>query len=150
MSNIIEKKTLEYIRRIDDMGGAIAALERGFQAREIHEAAFKHQKEVEAGSRVVVGVNKYVTKEEITFQSTITDKTSTARQIDRLVRVRKQRNNTIIKKHLARLEEVARTNENVMPVIIDAVEDYCTLGEISNVFRAVFGQYKDQSGISGI
>ena len=150
LTNVIERKTLEYIRRIDDMGGAIAALERGFQAREIHEAAFRHQKEVETGSRVVVGVNKYVTKEEVPFQPASPDTTSTARQIDRLTRIRRQRNNAVIKKHLARIEEVARTSENVMPGIIDAVEDYCTLGEISNVFRKVFGQYKDRSGISGI
>ncbi len=147
LTNIIEGETLEYVRRIDDMGGAVAALERGFQSREIHEAAFKHQKEVETGSRVVVGVNKYVSKNDMTIERSSMDKNFRQLQIDRLVSVRKQRNSPIVKRHLAKLEEAARTDENVVPVIIEAVEDFCTLGEISDVFRKVFGQYKDQRGV---
>lgn len=146
LTNLIEKETLRYVRRIDDMGGAVAALEKGFQSREIHEAAFRHQKEVETGSRVVVGVNKYVSKEDMTISPSKVDKNFRQLQIERLVSVRKQRNFPVVKKHLARLEEVARTDENVVPVIIEAVEDFCTLGEISDVFRKVFGQYMNQQG----
>ena len=147
LTNLIEKETLEYVRRIDDMGGAVAALEKGFQSSEIHEAAFRHQKEVETGSRVVVGVNKYVSKEDMTIAPSSMDKNFRQRQIDRLVSVRKQRNSPIVKRDLARLEEAARTDENVVPVIIEAVENFCTLGEISDVFRKVFGQYIDQRGV---
>jgi methylmalonyl-CoA mutase N-terminal domain/subunit len=143
ITNRIERETLEYIHRIDDMGGAVAALEKGFQSREIHEAAYRHQKEVETGSRVVVGVNKYISKEEMRITGNSVDKSFRERQIDRLSSIRKQRNSLVVKKRLIRVEEAARTDENVVPVIIEAVEDFCTLGEISNVFRKVFGQYKD-------
>jgi len=143
ITNRIERETLEYIHRIDDMGGAVAALEKGFQSREIHEAAYRHQKEVETGSRVVVGVNKYISKEEMRITGNSVDKSFRERQIDRLSSIRKQRNSFVVKKRLIRVEEAARTDENVVPVIIEAVEDFCTLGEISNVFRKVFGQYKD-------
>jgi len=146
LTNLIEKETLRYVRRIDDMGGAVAALEKGFQSREIHEAAFRHQKEVETGSRVVIGVNKYVSKEDMRISPSKVDKNFRQRQIERLVSVRKQRNFSVVKRHLARLEEAARTDDNVVPVIIEAVEDFCTLGEISDVFRKVFGQYMNQQG----
>lgn len=122
----------------------MAVVEKGFQSGEINEVAFRHQKEVETGSGVVVGVNKYVSEEDMTIAPSRMDKNFSQRQIERLVSVRKQRNFPVVKRHLARLEKAARTDENVVPVIIEAVEDFCTLGEISDVFRKVFGQYIDQ------
>ena len=143
----LEKAASEYIKRIDDMGGAVAALEQGFQTREIHEAAFKHQKQVERGQRVIVGVNRYVTEEPPIEGLLRVDEEAARRQVERLERVRRERDAGVAEATLVRLEEVARSDENTVPAILESVESYCTLGEVCDVFRRVFGEQREQVGI---
>ncbi len=140
LTSRLEEEAFRYIEKIGDMGGAIAALERGYQMREIHEVAYKHQQEVESGKRAIVGVNRYVTETPSISGLLRVDPELTRHQIERLQQLRQGRDNVAVKKSLARLEEVARCDENTVPMILECVESYCTLGEICDVFRGVFGE----------
>ncbi len=135
----LEEEAWKYLERIDRMGGALPALEQGFQVREIHESAYRHQREVEAGKRVVVGVNKYVTETPPVKGLLRVNPAEARRQVERLQRVRVQRDQVTAKRALARLEEVARSDENTVPVTLECVEAMCTLGEMCDVLRRVFG-----------
>ena len=140
LTSHLEEDAFGYIEKIDDMGGAIAALEGGYQVREIHEAAYKHQQEVEKGKRVIVGVNRYVGETPPISGLLQVDSGLAVHQIERLRQLRAERDNKAVMSSLSRLEEVARCEENTVPVILECVENYCTLGEICNVFRGVFGE----------
>ena len=140
LTSRLEEDAFGYIEKIDDMGGAIAALEGGYQVREIHEAAYKHQQEVEKGKRVIVGVNRYVGETPPISGLLQVDSGLAVHQIERLRQLRAERDNKAVMSSLSRLEEVARCEENTVPVILECVENYCTLGEICNVFRGVFGE----------
>ena len=146
LTDRLEKAAFEYIKRIDDMGGAVAALEQGFQTREIHEAAFRHQRQVERGQRVIVGVNQYVSEEPPMEGLLRVDEEATRHQVERLERVRRERDAGVVEAALTRLEEVARSDENTVPAILECVESYCTLGEVCDVFRSVFGEQRQQVG----
>ncbi len=139
----LEKAAWEYIERIDDMGGSVAALERGYQMREIHESAYRHQRLVESGDRTIVGVNRYETQEPPVRGLLRVDEEAARRQIARLERVRQQRDSAASKAALTRLEAVARSDDNTVPAILECVEAYCTLGEICDVFRGVFGEQRE-------
>ena len=140
LTNELEEKALEYIKQIDDMGGSVEAIEQGFQVREIGDAAYKHGQEVESGDRTIVGVNRFTT-EEVPIEGLMRVNEEAARtQIDRLERLRAQRDGAKVKACLERLEQVARTEDNTVPAILECVENYCTLGEIGQVFRGVFGE----------
>ncbi len=141
----LEQEANRYIQRMDEMGGALAALELGYQPREIHESAYRHQRAVEEGRRIVVGVNRYVTDSPPVPVQRI-DPEMARRQIARLRRVRRERDSQAAQRALARLEEVARSTENTMPPILECVEAYCTLGEICDVLRKVFGEQKETLG----
>ena len=143
LTNRLEAEAKQYLEKIDRMGGAIAALEQGYQIMEIHESAYKHQKEVENGDRVVVGVNKYTSKTPPITGLVKVDQEQTRMQIDGLQRLRRERDDGAVKRSLARLEEVARSDENTVPVILESVESYCTLGEICDVLRSVFGEQRE-------
>ena len=140
LTNQLEKEALEYIDRIDQLGGAVAAIEQGFQVREIGEAAYQHGQEVESGERTVVGVNRFVTDAPAVEGLLRVDNEAAQSQINRLERVRKERDGTQVRAALARLADVARGTGNTVPAILECVESYCTLGEICEVFRDVFGQ----------
>ena len=140
LTNQLEKEALEYIDRIDQLGGAVAAIEQGFQVREIGEAAYQHGQEVESGERTVVGVNRFVTDAPAVEGLLRVDNEAAQSQIKRLNRVRKERDGAQVSATLARLEDVARSTGNTVPAILECVESYCTLGEICEVFRDVFGQ----------
>ena len=142
LTNQLEAAALEYIQRIDGMGGAVAAIEHGFQVREIGEAAYKHRQEVESGARTVVGVNRYVTDSPPIGGLLRVDVDAAKRQVQRLGRLRRERDGEQARAALSRLEEVARSAENTVPAILECVESYCTLGEICQVFRGVFGEQK--------
>ena len=142
LTNQLEAAALEYIQRIDGMGGAVAAIEQGFQVREIGEAAYKHRQEVESGARTVVGVNRYVTDSPPIGGLLRVDADAAERQVQRLERLRRERDGERVRAALFRLEEVARSDENTVPAILECVESYCTLGEICQVFRGVFGEHK--------
>jgi methylmalonyl-CoA mutase N-terminal domain/subunit len=143
----LEKGAWEYIERIDQMGGAVSALERGFQMREIGESAYRHQREVEQGRRVIVGVNKYVTEEPPIKGLLRIDQAAARRQTERLQRFRRERDAGVSKRALGRLEEAARGEENTVGLILEAVESRCTLGEICGVLRKVFGEQREMAGV---
>ncbi len=143
----LEEGAWEYIRRIDEMGGAVTALEQGFQMGEIHQAAYQHQMDVEAGRRTIVGVNKYRTEDPPDGSSLKVDEEAAHRQTARLERVRRERDGAAASAALARLEEVALTDDNTVEAILECVESYCTLGEICDVFRGVFGEQREMVGL---
>jgi len=140
LTNELEEQALDYIRKIDQLGGAVAAIEQGFQVREIGDAAFQHSKEVETGERTIVGVNRFVTDSPPIEGLLRVDARAAKGQIKRLKQLREQRDGPTVKASLARLEEVARGTDNTVPAILECVENYCTLGEICQVFRDVFGE----------
>ena len=143
----LEEGAWEYIRRIDEMGGAVAALEQGFQMGEIHHAAFQHQMDVEAGRRTIVGVNKYRSEDPPDGSSLRVDEEAARQQTARLERVRGERDGAAVSTSLARLEEVARSDENTVEAILECVQNYCTLGEICDVVRGVFGEQREMVGL---
>ena len=143
LTSRLEEEAFRHIEKIDDMGGATAALEQGYQIREIHQAAYEHQQEVERGNRVIVGVNKYVGETPPIPGLLKVDPELQRRQIAGLQRVRAERDQEASKKALARLEEAACGEENTVPVILECVESYCTLGEICDVLRGVFGEQQE-------
>ena len=140
LTSSLEEEAFRYIEKIDGMGGAIAALERGYQIREIHDSAYKHQEDVEKDRRVIVGVNRYVSETPPIAGLLRVDPALARHQIEGLQQLRRDRDDVVVEKSLARLEEVARSDDNTVPVILECVESYCTLGEICGVFRDVFGE----------
>ena len=145
LTNQLEEAAFQYIGQIDQVGGAVAAIEQGFQMREIGEAAYKHQGELDSGSRIIVGVNRYVTESPPIQDLLRVDPEAARHQIARLQRLRQERDNAGVQAALARLEEVARSDDNTVPAILECVESYCTLGEICQVFRNVFGEQREMA-----
>ena len=143
LTNRMEEEAYEYFRKIEAMGGMLAAIERGFPQREIAESAYRYQREIDTKERIIVGVNDYVTEEPLTIPLLEMDREGERRQIERLKRVRRERDNRAVRERLAALERAAQGSENLMPYILDAVREYATLGEICGVFREVFGEYRE-------
>jgi methylmalonyl-CoA mutase N-terminal domain/subunit len=141
LTNELEKQAQRYLDRIDDLGGAVAAIESGYMQREIQEAAVAQQWELEAGRRVVVGVNRFVEGERP--HTIFRGNREVARsQRERLQALKAERDNQAVVASLARLEEAARSKDNLMPAILETVKTYATLGEISDAMRKVFGEYR--------
>ena len=138
----IEEKALEYIQKIDDMGGAPIAIEKGFYQREISDAAYQYQMDVESKKEIIIGVNEFVTEEEIPVTILKVDPEVRRKQIERLGKVKKERDNVKVKDALAKLRSAAQKGENIMPAVFEAVKVYATIGETSDVLREVFGEYK--------
>lgn len=138
----IERQASDYIRKIDEVGGMLRAIEIGYVQREIESAAYDHQREVESGEQIVVGVNRFVTDDQAAVPILRIDEQLEAQQIERLKRIRARRDNSEVSEALNKIEQAALTDDNLMPHIIHAVEAYTTLGEISDRLRAVFGEYK--------
>ena len=143
MTNRIEEQARDYMRQIEQRGGVIPALKTGFFQREIAEAAYRYQREIDEGQRRVVGVNAYVEDEPLSIPLLKIDAEGERRQIDRLRRLREERDNEALGTALDALRAAARGTENLMPFILDAVRAYATLQEISDVFRDVFGVYQE-------
>src|ERR1700678_1024665 len=137
----IEKKALAYLAAIDDLGGAVAAIERGYMQREIQNAAFIYQREIETGQRVIVGVNQFTGGGEPPGEILRVKPELEEKQRTGVARVRAERNAEAATKAVARVEAAARDGNNLMPPIVDAVRGWCTLGEISDAMRKVFGEY---------
>jgi methylmalonyl-CoA mutase N-terminal domain/subunit len=143
LTNEIEERAQKYIEQIDDMNGAVAAIEKGFMQREITESAYRFQKEVEAKKRVVVGVNDYVGEEKVPIKTLQVDPAVEKTLVDRLSEIKRRRNQSKVNEALDKLRGAAETeNESLMPSIICAVKEYATLGEICGVLREVFGEYQ--------
>ena len=140
LTDEVERLAFEHIERIDEMGGALAALDRGYQIQEIHESAFRHQRQVETEERVVVGVNRFRSPAPPIESLQTIDRAETERQLARLARVKSERDGSAVSAALSKLERTARGEENTMPAILEAVEAYATLGEISDTLRKTFGE----------
>jgi methylmalonyl-CoA mutase N-terminal domain/subunit len=142
----IEEKATKYIEQIDDMGGAVAAIEKGFMQREIVESAYRFQKEVEAKKRIIVGVNEFVTEEENPIKILQIDPEIEKKLVERLKQVKRQRNQAKVEETLDKLRRAAEQDDtNLMPFILQAVKEYVTIGEICDTLRDVFGEYKPPS-----
>ena len=143
LTDRLEKLSFDYINQIEEMGGAVNAIKNGFQSNEIHNSAYKLQKDIEDGKNVVVGVNKYQSSDNLKImRGQNIDKNDINNHLNRLYSVRKKRNQNDVRISLKELEQAAVTqNVNTMPFIIKCVEVYATVGEISDVFRKVFGKY---------
>lgn len=143
MTNKIEKEAEEYIQKIDDMGGMVEAIEAGYVQGEIQKAAYRYEQEVERNERIVVGVNKFQIQEGEPKGLLKIDMSVQKEQIKFLNKVRSERNNDDVKAKLAALKTAAQGSDNLMPYILDAVKVYGSVGEICNVMREVFGEYKE-------
>ncbi|WP_242338133.1 methylmalonyl-CoA mutase [Anaeromyxobacter sp. SG66] len=143
LTDEMERRALEHIRRIDEMGGMLRAVEEGYPQREIAESAYRYQRDVEAGERIVVGVNAFRTEAEEPIRILKIDETVARRQVERLREVRASRDAARAAAALSAIERAARDGTNVVPSVIDAVKAYATLGEISDVFREVHGVYRE-------
>ena len=143
LTDEIVRQSDEYIARIDSMGGATAAIEQGFQQREIQESSYRYQMAVESGSQVVVGVNKYVSPYPPIEGMLRVDETQVQSQLARLGEVKRLRDHGRVETALSALKNVARGSENVMPAMLQCVEAYASLGEICDVLRSVFGEQKE-------
>jgi methylmalonyl-CoA mutase N-terminal domain/subunit len=140
LTDSLEQKAFEYIERIDSMGGAVEAIRKGFQDKEIHETAYRFQKDVESEERIVVGINKYQSPTPPIEKLQAISKEETERQLSRLAKIRTERNTEKTAKSLAALRHAAESGTNTMPAIISCAEAYATVGEISDVLRHVFGE----------
>jgi len=147
LTDKMEAEAMEYIRKIDDMGGMLTAIDRGYPQREIAEAAFNYQRQLEQGIKAVVGVNKYSLPEEIPIETLKIDRDLEERQIQRVRKMKRERNGAAVKEALRLVAEACRGGDNVMEPICEAVRREATVGEISDVFRGEFGVYKDPGWI---
>jgi methylmalonyl-CoA mutase, N-terminal domain len=138
-----EEAAMDYINRIDALGGVLACIQNGFFQREIAESAYRYQQEVDTHKRTIVGVNDYLMEEEIKVPTLYIDRVGEMAHLERLERVRKERNQDAVKCALDNLRRVAEGTENTMPAIIEAVKAYATLGEIIYIFRSAFGDYME-------
>jgi len=143
LTNRLEEKAVEYIEKIDQMGGMLKAIENGFPQREIQEAAFNYQKSVETNDAIVVGMNKFQIEENEKIPIHKVDEKIERGQIERLRALREKRDKEKVENALAKLEESAKGTENLLPKILDCVESYATVGEISNRLRTVWGEYRE-------
>ena len=143
ITEALEKQATEYIDKIDKLGGAVAAIEQGFQQREIQESSYRQQKKIEENKSIVVGVNKFVSSSpEIPELLRVNPELET-KQKERLAKIKKNRDKSKVNEALASLEDAARSTDNTMPAFIDCVEAYASIGEICDVLRKVFGTQKE-------
>jgi len=144
LTNEIEKRAMDYIKKIDEMGGAPQAIENGYIQQEIQKAAYDYQKSIESEENIVVGVNKYQVDEKPPQNLLKVDMSVQERQLKKLKKVKKERNNEKVKTALTILKKKAQTDENLFPYVLDAVRTYASLGEICNTLRDVFGEYNQK------
>ena len=142
MTDELEAKAVEYIDRIDKLGGAVKAIETGYQQREIHDAAFRYQRAIETRQQIIVGVNDFTVEEDHHDELLKVDLALEERQKERVAGVRAERNQAAAQAACDRVGQVARDGGNLMPAIIDTVRAYVTLGEISDALRNEFGEYR--------
>jgi methylmalonyl-CoA mutase, N-terminal domain len=143
LTDQMEERALAYIRRIDEMGGIIRAVEEQYPQKEIGESAYRFQREVEQGDRIIVGVNAFKSQKDEDIELLKIDERVTQEQLARLQQVRSERNSVEVQAALEKVEAAARGETNLMPPVLEAVKAYATLGEISDVFRKVWGQYRE-------
>ena len=145
LTSEIEQAAMEYINKIDTIGGAVIAVEKGFMQKEIQRSAYAYQMAIERKEKVVVGVNKFTTSEEMHMDLLRVDPAVGEKQEIRLQQLREKRNQRQVAEILKQLRSAAQTEENLMPLILEAVKNYATLGEICGVLREIFGEYKQEA-----
>ena len=147
LTDEIEEKAVEYLKKIEALGGMLRAIEIGYVQREIQEAAYRYQKAVEAQEQVVVGVNRFQIEEEPPVNVLRIDPALEQAQVERVRALRERRDTQAATAALTKLEHAATTDENLLPRILECVEAYATVGEISNTLRRVWGEYRETSTI---
>jgi methylmalonyl-CoA mutase N-terminal domain/subunit len=145
LTNEIEAEALRYIETIDRMGGMVAAVERGYPQREIAESAYRAQQAIESGEQIIVGVNQFVADEEAPIRTLYIDEAAQERQLARLNDVRRRRDGARVAAALSALEAGARSGDNTMPLLLEAVRAYATLGEMCDSLRRVWGEYVEEA-----
>lgn len=144
LTDKIEAEAMDYIAKIDDMGGMVDAVEHGYPQREIAASAYRLQRQIESEEKIIVGVNKYESQEEQRIPLLRIDEQVQKDQVAALAKVKSERDNDLVKRRLADVETAARSDQNLMPSMIDAAKAYCTEQEICDVLRSVFGQHQDR------
>jgi len=139
----MEEEAMAYIEQIDQMGGMVAAIDKGFPQMEIADAAYRFQQQIDAGEKIMVGVNKYANAAKQEIPVVDIDERIEEEQIARLADVKRRRDFRAVKRDLDALKSACKTGENVMPFCIEAVKDRATVQEICDIYREVFGEYRD-------
>ena len=142
LTNEVEQKAWELVEKIDAMGGSVSAIEAGFMQEEIARSAYEYQRNIESGEKIIVGVNKFTVDKEVPIPGFKIDDHIRVLQTERLNSLKAKRETQKAERCLEEITAAAKDGRNLMPLVIDAVENYCTLGEISDVLRKVFGEYK--------
>jgi len=142
LTDEVEAKAWEYINRIDAMGGSVPAIEQGFMQNEIARSSYEYQDKIEKKEKIIVGLNKFTAEEKPQEDVFSIDDSVRKVQVEKIQKVKSERNNEKVKTSLAKIEEAARSTNNLMPLILQAVENYATLGEIADTMRKVFGEFK--------
>ena len=145
LTNEIEDGINKYISTIDEMGGAMEAVKKGYIQREIQRSAYDYQKAVDFGEQVVVGINNFTIEEDLKIQLHEIGENVEEKQIERLKKLKRGRDNEKVGHALNKVSQVARSNDNIMPALIEVVKTYATVGEISDTLRDVFGEYREPS-----
>ncbi|MFC5285167.1 acyl-CoA mutase large subunit family protein [Pedobacter alpinus] len=141
LTDDMETAALKYIDKIDAIGGSVLAIEQGYIQNEIASAAYQYQKDIESGEQIIVGVNKYTAEEKVNPEVFRVDDSIRISQIEKINQLKAERNNEKVSEKLAAIKTAAKGNDNLMPLILSAVEEYATLGEIADTLREVFGEY---------
>jgi methylmalonyl-CoA mutase, N-terminal domain len=142
LTNEVEQKAWRLIQKIDAMGGSVSAIEQGFIQNEIAKSAYEYQRKIETGEKIIVGVNKFQLKEEASIPLLKVDDNIRDAQVQKIKKLKDSRNSEHVTNCLAAVRQKAASGENIMPAVIDAVEGYCTLGEIADELRKLYGEYK--------
>jgi methylmalonyl-CoA mutase N-terminal domain/subunit len=142
LTNQIEAAAWAYIEKIDAMGGSVSAIEQGYMQKEIADAAYRYQMAIEHEEKIIVGVNKFSSEHDVMPPIMRVDDSIRIGQMEKLKQLRAERNNDLVQTGLGQIKQAATDGTNVMPFIIEAVENYTTLGEIADTFRDVFGEYR--------
>jgi methylmalonyl-CoA mutase N-terminal domain/subunit len=146
LTNKLEEEAYRYFEKIEKMGGMVQAIKAGFPQREIAEAAYRYQREIEEKKRIIVGVNEFILEDEkLEIPLLRIDPEVERRQVERLQKLRKERDNIVCERRLKELKMAAKSNENLMYPILECARAYCTLGEITNALKEVFGEYKEEA-----
>jgi methylmalonyl-CoA mutase N-terminal domain/subunit len=143
LTNEVESAAYEYFSEIDSRGGMIASIESGFPQREIQEAAYQYQKAIEENRQIIVGVNEFASEEEVPIEILQIGEEIRDHQIACLEQVRRERSEKGVSRALTDLKQAAQTDRNLMPLMMQAVREYATLGEISSCLKDVFGIYEE-------
>ncbi|KSU85683.1 methylmalonyl-CoA mutase [Fictibacillus enclensis] len=141
LTDVMEEEVGKYLEKIESLGGAVAAVEQGYMQREIHHTAYETQKAIEKGEEIIVGMNSYTLENEVRPELLRVDPTLGEKQKEKLTRLRNSRDQDRASARLEALRLGAKGTENLMPLIVDCVRDYCTIGEICGILREEFGEY---------